>query len=157
VAAGLTVRHLRDQIREGITLALGAGGWVESRHSPEMFGSDTRDQRHLSFSVGLPGTDPASLDRQSTHGGAATRFTFATTSVVVRWGFRLRSDGESLDYSLALTAEADLVAALLAIDRSSGMVLRLVSLRRSVVAVLEEGSLLEGQVGLEALHRLPLV
>lgn len=152
----LTVRELRDRIANGLTTALGSAGWTESRYPPELFGMDTRDQRHLGFSVGVPATTPAQLDRQNTRGGSTTKGTVAETEVIVRWGYRLRSDGVSVDYGLSLDAEAVLVAAVLAIDRDPQLALRLVSLRRAVQTVLEEGDLVEGQIALTCLHRVPL-
>lgn len=149
----LTVREVRDRIAEGLTTHLGSSGWTESRFPAEKFGDDTREQRHLAFSVEVPSTTTGP-DRQNTRGGSRSRASIVQTRIVIRWGHLLTADGEARDYSAALDAEARLVDALLNhIDRNPELGLTLVSLTRRS---LEDGLLLEGQVTLDCLHILPL-
>lgn len=149
----LTVRQVRDRLSTGLATHLGTD-WTESRFPAEMFGDDTREQRHLAFSVEVPATVP-SADRQNTRGGTVDRQTVVTTRVVVRWAHILRADGEADDYGNALDAEARIVDVLLNhIDRNPELGLRLLSLARRAHP---DGLLLEGLVTLECLHVLPLV
>lgn len=150
----LSVRDLRNRIREGLTEILGPQHWTESRYPPELFGQDTREQRHLGFSVGVPSTVPGALDRQSTHGGAGLRGAVAETTVAVRWGYRLRAVGTTDDYDGALEAELALTGALFLIDRSPELGFRITQLQRSVLP--GDEMLLLGTVTLIALHRTPL-
>jgi hypothetical protein len=150
VVVGVTARDVRDRLAASLTTSLPS--WSESRSVADLYPADARGAAHLSWAVGLTATTPAALDRQSTRGGSAVRVATVTTAVVVRWGHRLRADAQVEDYAAALTAEAALVDALLAVDRE-GLAVRVGRLSRAVAG---DGLLLVGTVELEVLHRLPL-
>ncbi len=147
----LTVRQIRDRISTGLRNALESQGWRESRYPAELLGMDSRDIRHLAFAVGLPSTTPADGERQSTRNGATTKGAIVASRVLVRWGYRLRADGEAADYSAMLDAEAVLVAAVLAIDKDPQLGLRLLDLERRA-----DGDLVDATATFECMHRLPL-
>lgn len=152
----LTVHQVRDRIATGITSALGGAGWVESRFPPEMFGWDTREQRHKGFSVGVPATLFPEPERQNARSGA--RRAVVTTSVVVRWGHQLRVDGTTVDYGAALDAEAALIEAVLDCNASQDLGLRITAARRTVQV--GDGDaiahLLYGTLELQCLHVMAL-
>lgn len=150
----LSVRELRRRIADGLTAALGHRGWLESRYPPELFGQDTREQRHLGFSVAVPSTVPEELDRQNSRRGATLRGAVASTATVIRWGHRLRVVDTVEDYDEALASEAVLVEALLDIDRDPGLAIRIVRLDRQVLP--GDEVLLLGQITVSTLHRMLL-
>lgn len=149
----LTVQDLRARIAASITGTIGPDGWRESRYVVDLFPTDGRDMSHLCFAVGVPATQTDPRDRQSGRGGAVERGTQANSTVLVRWGFRLRADAQVEDYSDALNAEATLVATVLATDPNPGLSLTVTRMSRGVAG---DGTLFVGAVEFLAVHRLSL-
>lgn len=100
-------------IRSAVISAVDAlTGWRESSFAPDLFGRDPDRNQHLSFAVSCPETTiPTDRGRQRSTEGA-----FVSLTVIVQWAYRLRGDAQSADYSAALDAEADMVAAVLGIS-----------------------------------------
>lgn len=145
---------IRQRIAAGVATGLTDAGWRESPLVVDLFGHDARTIGHLVFAVGVLGTAPHALDRQSSRGGAAVRGAVAATGVVVRWAHRLRSDAHVADYDSALVAQEALVAAVLAVDADPELGIRLLALRRP--EVLGDGTYVLGTVEFEVIHRLRL-
>lgn len=152
----LTVHQVRDRIASQITSALGASGWLESRYPPEMFGWDSREQRHKGFSVGVPATTFPEAERQNAR--SSTRRGVVTTAVVVRWGHQLRVDGVAVDYGAALDAEAALIEAVLDANAAQDLGLRITAARRTIQVADGDAveHLLYGTLELQCLHVMAL-
>lgn len=148
------VADIRQRIAKGVSDQLEAAGWRESTRVVDLFGQDARSLVHLAFAVGVLGTVPHALDRQSSRGGTSIRGAVVATGVVVRWAHRLRTDAHVEDYDAALVAQEALVAAVLAVDANPELGVRLLQLRRPEVA--GDGTYLLGSVEFEVVHRLRL-
>ncbi len=141
----------RSDIRSRIAEAVrqGLGGWTESRFAFGLLGKDARSVVHQAYAVGIGTTTPASLDRQRTSVGSV-----ATTSVTVRFAYRIRGDAQVADTDAALDAGHDLVAAVMAVDRDPGLSVTLV--RMSGPTVAGDGTFALAEVEFSVLHRLAL-
>jgi len=146
----LTPADLRDRIEARIDSALGAGSppWVVAGLAFDMFpGSDLSDREALSYAVGVPST--TFVDGRQPSGGRAP----ARTTVGVRFSTFLRSDAHVADYSVALTREALLLAALRGTSGAGGPAVRLVSVDRQIVG---DGTLFVATILCEVFHAYPV-
>ena len=89
-------------VRARFDAALTGGGWVRSRFAPELFGRDTDQLLHKSYSVATPSTPLDIYDGRDRYRSEAD----ATTTIEVRTAHRLRPDAASEDYDAALNHEA---------------------------------------------------
>lgn len=133
-------------VRQAVVEAVSAlDGWTNSRFAPDLFGRDTDNLSHHSFSVGTPDSSVNSRDGKQ---GLSDGF-LASTTVEVRWAHRLRGDAQSDDYDAALDAEEDLVQAVVGISSEHVLVQRLA--RKA-----DPSGWILGTATFSAVHRYPL-
>lgn len=155
----LAIQDLRDRIAQ--QLAVLSPDWGESGYPLELLPFDARPEQHMVWAVSLPTTQAVRQDRQSSRGGAVERGTQALTTVRIGWTWWLRDNGAVEDLSDAYGAEADLVAALVAVDGDPGLRLLVQAFERRVVPAPAAGgglagALFIGTITCEVLHRLAL-
>ena len=83
-------------------------GWMVSRWTPDLFGSDTDTVLHHAFAIGIADTavhQPEGRQRPS------EGLRQVESTVVVFWAHRIRGDNQVADYDAALDAEQDVVKA----------------------------------------------
>ena len=111
------VATLRQAVIAAVSLL---DGWTLSKFAPELFGRDTDQLSHHSFTVGIPSTEPRDAEQS-----LAWEMLSAST-VEVQWAHRLRGDAQSADYDAACDAEQDVVKAVIGISSQHFLVTRLV-------------------------------
>lgn len=122
--------------------------WTCSAGVPELFGLDNRGQMHKGYSVSIPSTLPVGGERQSARGSRSAE-ALCSSRVVVRWGYRLASDGQVVDYDAALDAELAIAAAIVAVDGNPRLSVVFESAQR---ATTPDGSHVLGTLEFSILH-----
>ena len=127
-------------------------GWHESRWGYDLFPLDPGQYAHLAFSVGAPLTVPTSPIELVAHKRGAAGGEVSST-IGVRWTFRIRADRQVADFDAALAAEA---AALVAIGTATSTDVHFMpeELRRTAAG---DGTWLVGEITVRAIHRIALV
>lgn len=115
--AATTLVEIRAKVAAAIA---GLSGWRESPYPYPIFPSESGIDGHLSFAVGLTGSDPLSEIESSRVLRPVAGL--HTSRLSVRWLCRLRVDNGVADYDAALASVLSLRAALerLAAGTSSG-------------------------------------
>lgn len=145
--AVLSVSTLRQRVQNRISGALSSQGWKPSRYVHDLFGRDTDQITPRAFSVGVMSTTPIG-DRQKLNAG-----TYVQTDISVKFAWRLRGDAQLADFDEALTAEEDLLVAVMGTSLSN-LHIQLEQIPQRQVAV--EGQWFLGELIFRAEHRLPL-
>lgn len=144
--ATLAVSTVRSRVAAAIEAA---SGWTEAHQTWERFASNTRHDLHKGFTVAVTDTVPGpAQDRQK----QATRATLVTSTVSVRWGYRVRADAAPSDTGSAYDAEAEMVQAVLGISRTDLHVIY----AGSPVRDTSSGDWLIGESRFRVLHRIDL-
>lgn len=145
--AVLSVAELRQRIQSRITGALESQGWKPSRYIHDLFGRDTDQITPRAFSVGVLSTTPVG-DRQRLGAG-----TYVSTDISVKFAWRLRGDAQVADYDQALTAEEDLLVAIMGTSLAN-LHIQLDSIPTRATAA--GGQWFLGELIFRTEHRLPL-
>ena len=123
------------------------GPWRLSRWPAGLFGREPQPELHRSYAVELVESMVSGTGQQQ----RAREGVVCTTPARVRWAYRLRGDNASTDYTDALTAEQQLVSALVGTRRDEFAAV----LDRASRDTTQEGYLL-GEVLLTIHHTYPL-
>lgn len=148
----LPIADIRDRLAAQLQAVL--VDWHESQYPLELMPYDARPTQHRAWAIAVPTTVAVRGDRQSERGGVA-RGTQALSTVKVGWTWWLQPDGAAAALAEAYTAEAELVAALVAVVPGPHLRLLVQGMARRVQNG-EGGALFLGTVTCEVLHRLPL-
>jgi hypothetical protein len=138
---------LPSEVRDRVIAAMG-GDWNLSRHSWDDFpgAPDSRHLEHLAFAVAITDTDTMDGDRQRRNIGV-----MVSSTLSVRFGYRLRADSVSDDYSAALDAEADMVVSLRDVASDPELDVTIDRITRSAPDLF-----FVGEITCAILHRYPL-
>lgn len=108
----MTYLELLTAIRESLASSL-SKEWAESHFAPGTpVGRASREDMHLTFSVGLP-------DSRRLRGNQRGHLAMSTT-IEVEWAFTLRNREERESYDDALRAEAEMLRALAGVKDDIG-------------------------------------
>lgn len=155
-AGGVLPSVLRTRFISALAAGLGSS-WRESVFTPAAIGADGGPVPSHVFSVELPDLQIEPGRRRSVTQGADFEPWLATTTVVIRWLWRLRADGASADYATAIDIEPTIFGILFGGDNfdHTGIQSAVVSgSRRDVIA---DGNFLLGTLTLTLRHPYAIV
>ncbi len=145
----LSVKTVRQRVVAAITGGAGLSSWREASDPYDVFGAggDGENRLHQSYAVGVPTTATLGKDRQRPADG-----TLSDTRVGVRWSLNVSALDQVASYDAGLDAEQLLLAAVLTIQQSEGLLLRFASSSRTV----STDGWMNGEIFFTARHQLPL-
>jgi hypothetical protein len=149
--AHLTVAAVRARVAAVVEALATPAAWSESRWLWDVLPvAEPSTYAHLHFAVGVAETSMGGIEGSRVSRGADGAM--VTTTVVVRWMYRVRADSAVADYDAMLAAEQVLIVALAGVAMTD-LHLRPVAMRRTTIG---DGTWSVNDVTLSAVHRIAI-
>ena len=146
--AALTVAAVRQRVASAVDAI---AEWTPSRWLWDVLPmAEPSTYAHLAFAVGVAETTIAPIESSRVSRGSDGAM--VTTTVIVRWLYRVRADNAVADYDSMLASEQTLLVALCGVA-GTDLHLRPVAMRRTTVG---DGTWSVGDVTVQAIHRLAI-